>query len=141
PITATIAVSDTAGNTASGTGDTSTKDTTADAAPTASIAINDGEDRKNVAEGNGVSHTVGGIDGDASATVTFSDGVNPDGIVTSLGNGAHSGDLGSPTDGPITATIAVSDTAGNTASGTGDTSTKDTTADAAPTASIAINDG
>ena len=49
------------------------------------------------------------------------------------GNGAGSADLTGLADGPITVSIEATDTAGNTASGSGDTLTLDTTADGAPT--------
>ena len=45
------------------------------------------------------------------------------------GNGAGSADLTGLADGPITVSIEATDTAGNTASGSGDTLTLDTTAD------------
>src|SRR4029079_727536 len=106
-----------------------------------SVVFNDGDGVINFAESTSASYTVAGVDADASATVTFSDGVNPDVVVSGLGNGSFSVNLSSLSDGPITATIALGDTAGNSAGGTGDSSTKDTTADAAPTASVVFNDG
>ena len=62
-------------------------------------------------------------------------------MVSGLGNGATTVDLSSLADGPITATISADDTAGNSASGTGDSSTKDTTADADTNLAVTINDG
>ena len=71
-----------------------------------------------------------GVDADATATVAYSDSVDPDDD-SGLGNGATTS-LSSLADGPITATISADDTAGNSASSTGDSSTKAPTA-AAPT--------
>src|ERR1043166_5430276 len=123
---ASISVSDTAGNSATGTGDSSSKDTTADSAPTASVAFNDGDGVVNAAESTAVSYTVAGVDADATATVTFSDG-NPahDVVVHNLHDGTPTVALSGLTDGPISASISVSDTAGNSATGTGDSSSKD----------------
>jgi Ca2+-binding RTX toxin-like protein len=142
PITATIALHDTAGNIANGTGDSSIKDTIADATPFATVTFNDGDGFVNASETPIASYTVAGVDADASATVTFSDGAGGHTIVVSgLHDGTTSVDLTGLNDGPIAASISVTDTALNTASGTGDSSVKDTTADAAPAASITINDG
>ncbi|HWT98316.1 MAG TPA: Ig-like domain-containing protein, partial [Terriglobales bacterium] len=142
PITAAISATDTAGNHADGSGDSSTKDTTADAAPTAAVVINDGDGYINNTEKAAVSYTVSGIDSDATATVIFSDG-NPahNVVVSGLGNGSTTVNLSGLTDGTVTASISVSDIAGNSATGTGDSSVKDTTADAVPTAAVVINDG
>ncbi len=135
-ITATISLSDTAGNTGNGTGDTSVKDTVVDAAPTASIVINDGDGFVNNSEKGAVSYTVAGVDSGATASVTFtSSGGGSPIVVNGLGNGTTTVNLSSLGDGTITATISLSDTAGNTGSGTGDTSVKDTLA---PTATVAI---
>jgi hypothetical protein len=142
PITASISITDNAGNTANGTGDNSTKDTTADGAPPASVTFNDGDGFVSAAEAATVSYTIAAVDGDATATVTFSDGnVLHDVTVAGLGNGGFSADLSGLTDGPITASIVVSDTAGNSAAATGDTSIKDMTADSPADLALAINDG
>ena len=45
------------------------------------------------------------------------------------------------TDGPITASISTTDTAGNTATGTGHTATKDTIAPGAPTVALTMDSG
>ncbi|WP_210268349.1 MULTISPECIES: VCBS repeat-containing protein, partial [unclassified Bradyrhizobium] len=118
------------------------EDTTADEPPTASVTINDGDGFINAGERSAVGFTIVGVDPDAVAMVRFSDG-NPlhDVVRGPGGDGSSAVDLSGLTDGPITASISVTDTAGNTAAGTGDTSTKDTTADASPTASVTINDG
>ena len=144
PITASITVTDNASNSATGTGDTITKDTVADAAPTASVTFNDtlAEDSFiNNSEKTAVGYTVAGVDPDATATVTFSDGTN-NVVLTGVTNTTDltTVDLSSLSDGPITASITVTDNASNSATGTGDTITKDTVADAAPTASVTFND-
>ena len=51
-------LTDTAGNTANGTGGTTVKDTTADTGPTATVTINDGDGVINAAEQSGASYTV-----------------------------------------------------------------------------------
>ncbi|MBR0828506.1 VCBS repeat-containing protein [Bradyrhizobium manausense] len=142
PITASISLTDAAGNTAAGTGDTATKDTTADASPTASVTINDGDGFINDAEKSAVGFTIVGVDADAVAIVRFSDG-NPlhDVFRGPGGDGSSAADLSGLTDGPITASISLTDTAGNTAAGTGDTTTKDTTAPGAPTLALAHDTG
>jgi glycosidase len=128
-ITAAVSVTDTAGNTGSGTGDTSVKDTVADAAPTTSVTINDGDGFINNAEKAAVSYTLAGIDASTTATVTFtSSGGGSPVIVSGLGNGTTTANLSALGDGTITASVSVTDTAGNSGSGTGDTSVKDTLA-------------
>ena len=74
------------------------------------------------AEKTAVAYTVAGLDADASATVSFSDGIQS--VVGVNG----SADLSSLSDGPISVSVTASDTAGNTASGIGSTFTLDTTA-------------
>ena len=140
PITATIRATDTVGNTATGSGDSSIKDTTADAGAAVAVTINDGDGVISNAEKTAVSYTVAGLDGDASATVTFADAAGNKVVVSGLGNSTFSANLSGLADGPITATITVTDNVSNTATGTGDTITKDTVADAAPTASVTFNE-
>jgi hypothetical protein len=142
PVTASIALQDTHGNIATGTGDSSTKDTTADASPLASVTFDDLDGFVNAAETPIASYTVAGVDGDATATVTFGDGnVLHNIVVSGLHDGTTSVNLSGLDDGPITVSISVSDNALNTTGGTGDSSVKDTTADATPTASVSINVG
>ena len=76
----------------------------------------------NNAEKTAVAYTVTGLDADASATVSFSDGSHS--VVGANG----SANLSSLNDGPISVSVTASDTAGNTVSGTGSTITLDTTA-------------
>jgi hypothetical protein len=138
-ITATISATDTALNTANGAGDTSVKDTTADSPADLAVTINDGDGYINNAEKAAVSYTVAGLDADATSTVTFHSAGGGADIVTHLGNGAHTVDLSTLSDGAITATISATDTALNTANGTGDTSTLDTTADVGGNLAVALD--
>ena len=74
--------------------------------------------------------TVAGLDSDATADVTFTDGLQQYGCHARdrQRRGQRRPALGLA-DGPITVSIEATDTAGNTASGSGDTLTLDTTAD------------
>jgi hypothetical protein len=127
PITASVSATDTAGNSASGAGDSSVKDTTADAGGDLAVTINDGDGYVNASEKSAVSYTLGGVDGDAAATVRFSDGnAAHDVVVGGLHNGTTTVNLSGLSDGPITASVSATDTAGNSASGAGDSSVKDT---------------
>lgn len=141
-ITATIQVTDgsTAANTAAGTGDTSTKDTTADSPADLSVTIDDGDGFIDNSEKSAVSFTVAGLDADAGAIVSFTDGVTTVNASVSA-NGPDTVDLSTLVDGPITASIAATDARGNTANGAGDNSTKDTVADVVPTVSIVLDGG
>ncbi|MBA5685508.1 Ig-like domain-containing protein [Rugamonas apoptosis] len=131
-ITATIAATDTAGNHASGTGAATTLDTTADAG--ADLAIHVSDSLVNNAEKGTVAYTISGLDADATATVTFSDGVH-----SATGNNG-SANLSALTDGAITVTIAATDAAGNHASGAGTATTLDTTADAGADLAVHVSD-
>jgi Bacterial Ig-like domain len=119
-------VTDLAGNPASDTQDV-TLDTSADTDAVVSVTIDDGDGFINDAEDDAVDFTVAGVDGDATATVTFtSSGGGTAVIMSGLVNGTSTVDLSGLNDGTVTATISVTDTAGNTTSGTGDTSILDT---------------
>jgi len=85
---------DTAGNTTAGTGHNYTLDTVADTAPTASVTINDVDGYINNSEKAAVSYTVANVDGDATASVTFSStGGGTPVVVNNLGNGTTTVDL------------------------------------------------
>ncbi|MGO4470209.1 hypothetical protein, partial [Pseudoduganella sp. RAF53_2] len=84
----------------------------------------------NLSERGAVAYTVAGLNSDASATVTFSDGTH---TVTGAGGVAN---LSTLNDGPITVSISAQDAAGNTAGGAGATLTLDT-ALTAPTLALA----
>src|SRR5260221_13065646 len=73
----------------------------------------------NNAESTAVSFTVGGLDDTGSGTVTFSDGVNPNVVVSVTGNGTYTVNLHSLKDGSITSTLAFTDNVGNPANTTG----------------------
>ncbi|HWO55931.1 MAG TPA: Ig-like domain-containing protein, partial [bacterium] len=139
-VDASVTTTDAAGNSTTANATRSyIVDTGADAPPPAAVVINDGDGFINDAEDGAVSYTVSGVDADATATVTFSDGngSTPDVVVSGLSNGTFSVDLSSLADGPITATISVTDTAGNNANGSGDNSVKDTSH---PTVAISMSD-
>ncbi|MBA5605977.1 DUF4347 domain-containing protein [Duganella sp. FT3S] len=135
-ITVTVAATDTAGNHANGAGANATLDTTADAG--ANLAVTVADHAINNAEKAAVAYTVLGLDGDANATITFSDGSH-----SVLGaNGVA--DLSTLTDGPISVSISANDLAGNSAAGAGTSLALDTHGPAfssASTASIAENTG
>ena len=134
PITATVTATDNAGNEATAT-DTSELDTTADGDATPlSVTIDDGDGFINGSEVGAVAFTVAGVDSDATAVVSFTDGTT---TVTATGSTV---DLSSLDDGTITATVAVTDAVGNTATAT-DTSDLDVSADVdAVTLSVTIDD-
>ncbi|WP_280565002.1 Ig-like domain-containing protein, partial [Chromohalobacter sp. 48-RD10] len=138
-LTATLSIADAAGNSGTVT-DTATLDTTADAAPTASLTSDDGDGLINADEAGTASYTVGGLDPDATAVASFTDGTT---TVTAdvAADGTISVDLSSLTDGEITSSLAITDEAGNSATVAGESVTLDTTADAAPTASLTSDDG
>jgi Ca2+-binding RTX toxin-like protein len=97
-----------------------TLDTSADMGGNLTVTLADS--LINNAEKTAVAYTVTGLDADATATVSFSDGSqNVVGV-----NG--SANLSSLSDGPISVSVTASDTAGNTANGTGSTFTLDTIA-------------
>src|SRR4029079_12557649 len=106
-----------------------TIDTTADVGADLTLTITD--TTINASEAGTAGFSVSGLDGDlTSATVTFSDGVNPDVVVdVSGGDGSYSADLSSLTDGTITSVLNVTDDAGNTAFANGAAIDLDTTAD------------
>lgn len=93
-------------------------DTTADAGNDLAVSLPD--TLINNAERTAVAYSVSGLDSDASATVTFSDGVNS---VVGINGSA---DLSALMDGAISVTVSATDTAGNTASGTGSSLVLDT---------------
>jgi VCBS repeat-containing protein len=127
-ITSSMVITDIAGNTKNVTGQSTTLDTTADAGTKATVVLNDGDGYINKAETGAASYTISGVDGDATATVRFSDGnAAHDVVVNGLGNATATVNLAGLTDGPITASVSVSDTAGNLATGTSDSSVKDAT--------------
>ncbi len=132
PITVTIAATDNAGNHAAGAGTSTVLDTTADAGNNLAVHVADG--LVNNAEKTAVVYTVTGLDADASATATFSDGAH------SVSSSTGSVDLSNLSDGPITVTIAATDNAGNHATGAGAATVLDTTL-TAPTLTLVMDSG
>src|SRR5204862_420194 len=85
--------------------------------------------------------SLAGIDASTTATVTFtSSGGGSPVVVSGLGNGTTTANLTTLGDGTITAAVSVTDTAGNTGSGIGDTSVKDTVAPTAATINAVASD-
>jgi T1SS-143 domain-containing protein len=141
----TATATDAAGNASNASGTLSVKiDTNADVSPAAKVQFNDGDGFINATESGSANFTLSGIDTDATATVTFtsSNGGSPV-VVSGLGNGAQSVDLAGLHDGTITASISLTDIAGNTAAGGGgssDSSTKDTIAPSGTPTITAVTD-
>jgi hypothetical protein len=131
-IAVTVTATDTADNHATGAGATTTLDTTADAGT--DLAVHVASNPVGNAGKGAVAYTVSGLDADATATVTFSDGTH------SVTGSGVSADLSTLADGAITVTIAASDTAGNHANGAGAATTLDTTADAGGDLAVQVTD-
>ena len=125
-LTATLTVTDTAGNMASATGNSAVLDTNADVGGDLAIVINDGDGFINAGEVASVSFTVNGLDADATAQVTFSDGGGSPLTMTVSGPGPHTIDLSTLAQTNISASIVATDTAGNTAFGSPDNTIIDT---------------
>ena len=104
-----------------------TVDTTADIGGNLAVLV--GDSLVNNTEKTAVAYTINGLDAGGTATVTFSDGVHS---VIGAGGTAN---LSTLNDGPISVSISATDTAGNTASGTG----ASTTLDSSAAASINLN--
>jgi Ca2+-binding RTX toxin-like protein len=97
-----------------------TIDTTADGAPAASLTVDDTADHLiDSTEAASVGFTVAGLDGDATAIATFTDGTNSVQVTGIAANGAYSADLRSLSSGTVHASLAIADIAGNQASATG----------------------
>ncbi|WP_162241040.1 beta strand repeat-containing protein [Methylobacterium sp. Leaf112] len=95
-----------------------TIDTIADAVPAVSLSVNGPAGGSlTPAQAAAVGFTVAGLDAGSSALVTFTDGSNTV-RVNAGADGTYQADLSGLT-GTVTSTFAVSDTAGNTASGSG----------------------
>src|SRR6266851_5499454 len=145
---APISATDTAGNTASGTGASALLDTAADVGANLAITYNATNASVagdiNAAHASATSFTVAGLDADASATVTFSGILKSNNLAgtvvkTASTNGSSTADLSVFKDGTITAAISATDTAGNTASDTGASALLDTTADVGANLAITYN--
>jgi hypothetical protein len=132
PITVSVSATDAAGNTATGAGASTTLDTDADVGDDLAVSVSDA--LVGDAEKGAVAYTVNGLDPDASATVTFSDGTNS---VTGVAGVA---DLSTLVDGPITVSVSATDAAGNTATGAGASTTLDTDADVGDDLAVSVSD-
>ncbi|WP_342119052.1 Ig-like domain-containing protein [Pseudoduganella sp. OTU4001] len=108
--TVIVADTDAAGNSANRSF-TFTLDTLAD--PEGDLNVTLGDTLVNASERTSVAYTVSGLNADANATVTFSDGVN-----TVVGNNGTV-NLSSLNDGQVTVTVSAKDFAGNVANGVG----------------------
>lgn len=95
-------------------------DTTADGGDPVALAVGITAERiVNAPESAVVPFKVSGLDADAQARITFSDGTHR-AVADVSANGAYRIDL-SAFDGPVTSTVAISDAAGNTATARGNT--------------------
>ncbi|WP_430912423.1 DUF4214 domain-containing protein [Methylobacterium sp. sgz302541] len=113
-------VSDLAGTAAPQASRALAVDTGADMGDAATLGVGITPDRiVNAPESAFVPFRVTGLDADAHALATFSDGTHV-AQAEVLANGAYRIDL-SGFDGPVTGTLAITDTAGNRASATGNT--------------------
>src|SRR2546426_6860513 len=82
-------------------------------APTASVTINDGDGYISAAEAGSIGFTVAGLDADATAVVTFSDGTSQ--VTANVArSGEHTSELQTPCNLAFPPLLAVNDTAGNT---------------------------
>ncbi|WP_238277657.1 MULTISPECIES: DUF4214 domain-containing protein [Methylobacterium] len=112
-------VTDAEGQTASAGRDLAL-DLTADAGALASLAVGITPDRiVNAVESVSVPFHVGGLDADATAVARFSDGTHVTEVAVGA-DGSYRADL-SGFDGPVAATLRITDRAGNTASAAGNT--------------------
>jgi hypothetical protein len=119
--TVLVRQTDAAGNNSPSTSLSFTLDTTAPAA--ASVAIN-GDTLVNRAEQGALGYTVTGLEAGATATVTFTDSAGTP--VTSRTSAASgSANLSTLVDGSVTVAITMTDVAGNSRAGTGQTVTLD----------------
>jgi hypothetical protein len=95
----------------------------------------------NASEQTNVAFTVAGLDGDATAVVTFTDdSFNTVEVNLSAGATAGEADLTALDDGTVTVTIVATDSGGLTASGAGDSLDLDTTLDT-PTVALTTDTG
>ena len=104
-----------------------TVDTTADAAPGVAVTVSD--PLVSNAEKTAVEFTVSGLDPDAGADVTFTGVAGTTVVVHVTGNAPATANLSGLDNGPVAVSVVATDTAGNTATGTGTSLTLDATAD------------
>ncbi len=113
---------------------TVTRDSDADAGDGLQVTI--GDTLVNAVERTAVPFTVTGLDADASGVVTFTSAGGGSVSVTMTGNGSSVANLSALGDGVVSVTIAATDTAGNTAEGTGGSLVLDTQGPPAPTLAL-----
>jgi len=137
----TVVSTDTAGNMANSSANSFSLDTTADESGDLAVTIDDIDGFINASEVNMVNYSVAGLDGNTTAVVTFTDGVNTETAMIAGPGSQAPINLAALVDGPITVTIEAMDMAGNMASGLGDASEIDTTppADESDTSSFDEN--
>ena len=109
-------------------------DTTADAAPTATVAFTD--TLVNATEASATPYTVSGLDADAATAITFTSSGGGSAFAIVTGNGARTVNLSGLADGTISTSMAIGDDAGgnindgsNTMIRPGGSTTLDKTAD------------
>ena len=112
-------------------------DTSADLSTAATLTV--GDTLVNNTEKTTASYTVGGLDPDATALVTVTDGVHTV-THTYAANGSFAFDLTGFNDGAITSSMVITDTAGNTKNVTGASTTLDTSADLGAALALSITD-
>ena len=126
-LTATLSVIDTAGNT-SNANNTTTLDTTADVGADLSVSFADSEINQDELDSTVIN--VAGLDADASGFLTIASTGGGETSTSSFavnGNGPITVNLSSLIDGSLTATLEVTDTAGNTQIATGNSAVLDQT--------------
>ena len=135
-ITSSLSLSDTAGNTFSGSGNTVALDR--DSTESLSISVDNGSTTpiggpsSTLVKSTAVPFTVGGLDTDDSGTLTFSDGTHSVAVMISNGaviagtnNTASTVNLSSLSDGVIISSLSITDAAGNTFSSSDNSVTLD----------------
>ena len=112
-------------------------DTNADAGVAATLVQSDAAVSN--AEKTAVSFTVAGLDADATGVVTFTDGTTS---VTAnvAADGTQTVNLSTLADGPITSSLVITDTTGNTVTRTGSNFTLDTAAPGTPVINMVAGD-
>jgi len=119
-IHSSLAITDGAGNQANVAGNDVVLDTTADANPAATLSVNDTADHIiDSTEAPSVSFAVAGLDSDATAIATFTDGSDRVQVAGIAADGTYSVDLTNLVSGTIHSSLAIADAAGNQANASG----------------------
>ncbi|GJD94343.1 beta strand repeat-containing protein [Methylobacterium iners] len=139
-VASSLLITDIHANTATVAGIGIQIDPTADGTPAATLGVSGTADSViNAAEAGSVAFTVAGLDADASASATFTDGTLTRSAAVAA-NGSFAVDL-SGFDGPVTSSLGITDAAGNTAGVRGNAVVADTRAPAVVSTSYGANDG